>query len=82
MEGKKTITLRLEPDIYEMFASFAKQDRRSISNCVETLALNMLEEKMFTDDAETMEIFSDKDLRSRLKEGHKQIADGDIEIIG
>lgn len=65
----KTITLRLKDEIYNIFLEMAKAENRSISNLIETAALNKIREQQFTDDVEMAEILSNQDLLRRIKEG-------------
>jgi len=65
----KTITLRLKDEIYDIFFQMAKAENRSISNLIETAALNKIREQQFIDDAEMAEILSNQDLLKRIKEG-------------
>lgn len=66
----KTITLRLEDEIYKKFSNAASKEHRSISNLIETLALKKLDEDMFVDDFEMKEIFSNTRLLKKLEKGH------------
>ena len=65
----KTITLRVKDEIYNIFLEMAKAENRSISNLIETAALNKIREQQFVDDVEMAEILSNKDLLRRIKEG-------------
>ena len=68
----KTITLRLKDEIYNIFLEMAKAENRSISNLIETAALNKIREQQFVDDAEMAEILSNQDLLRRIKEGSNE----------
>ena len=68
----KTITLRLKEDVYKIFAEAAQAQNRSLSNLIETAALNKLREQQFVDDAEMAEILADENLVARLRQGSKQ----------
>jgi predicted CopG family antitoxin len=68
----KTITLRLKDEIYNIFLEMAKAENRSISNLIETAALNKIREQQFVDDAEMAEILSNQDLLRRIKEGSSE----------
>jgi len=70
----KTVTLRLKEDVYKIFSEAARADNRSISNLIETAALNNVREHQFVDDAEMAEILSDNNLVDRLKRGSKEAA--------
>ncbi len=65
----KTITLRLKDEIYNIFLEMAKAENRSISNLIETAALNNIREQQFIDDIEMAEILSNQDLLRRINEG-------------
>ncbi len=66
----KTITLRLSDEIYEKFNRAATEDKRSIANLIETLALRKLDEERLADDFEMQEIFSNAQLLQKLEKGH------------
>jgi len=68
----KTITLRLKDEIYNIFLETAKAENRSISNLIETAALNKICEQQFVDDLEMAEILSNQDLLRRIKEGSNE----------
>ena len=68
----KTITLRLKDEIYNIFLEMAKAENRSISNLIETAALNKIREQQFVDDSELAEILSNQDLLRRIKEGSNE----------
>jgi hypothetical protein len=65
----KIITLRLKDEVYNIFRETAKAENRTISNLIETAALNKIREQQFVDDVEMAEILSNKDLLRRIKEG-------------
>ena len=68
----KTITLRLKDEIYNIFFEMAKAENRSISNLIETAALNNIREQQFVDDVEMAEILSNQDLIRRIREGSNE----------
>jgi hypothetical protein len=70
----KTITLRLADEVYEKFNRAATDDKRSIANLIETLALRKLEEESLADDFEMQEIFSNTKLLEKLGKGHGDVA--------
>lgn len=70
----KTITLRLDDDVYDEFRAAADAERRSLSNLIETAALTNIREQQFVDDAEMAEINSNERLLRRLKSGSKDAA--------
>ena len=71
----KTVTLRLKEDVYKIFAEAAQAENRSLSNLIETAALNKVREQQFVDDAEMAEILADENLMARIKQGSKQAAE-------
>jgi uncharacterized protein (DUF1778 family) len=71
----KTVTLRLREDVYRIFAEAAQAENRSLSNLIETAALNKVREQQFVDDAEMAEILSDKKLLARITQGSKDAAE-------
>ncbi|MEN6439465.1 MAG: CopG family transcriptional regulator [Syntrophobacter sp.] len=78
----KTITLRLADDVYERFNRAATEDRRSIANLLETLALRRLEEESLADDFEMQEIFSNEQLLMKLEKGHSDAAMKKGRLVG
>ncbi|MBW1748864.1 MAG: CopG family transcriptional regulator [Deltaproteobacteria bacterium] len=68
----KTVTLRLKDEIYNIFYEMAKAENRSLSNLIETAALNKIREQQFVDDVEMAEILSNQDLLRRIKEGSNE----------
>lgn len=67
----KTVTLRLSDEAYSKIKSFADSDNRSLSNCLETLALRYIAEHEYADEFEMAEINQNKDLNESLKRAHK-----------
>ncbi len=70
----KTITLQLSDEIYEKFNRAAIEDKRSIANLIQALALRKLDEENLADDFEMEEIFSNAQLLEKLKKGHRDAA--------
>jgi len=48
----KTVTLRLDDEVYSVFLEAAKAENRPLSNLIETAALSHIREQQFVDDAE------------------------------
>ncbi len=67
----KTITLRVADDVYETFSEAAAAEKRSMSNLIETAALDRIREQQFADEYEMAEILSNEALVKRLKQGSK-----------
>jgi len=68
----KTVTLRLKEDVYNAFIEAAKAENRSLSNLIETAALNKIREQQFVDDAEMADILSDQGLMKRIEKGSRE----------
>ncbi|HXV62680.1 MAG TPA: ribbon-helix-helix protein, CopG family [Vicinamibacteria bacterium] len=68
----KTVTLRLDDEVYEELREAAEAENRPLSNLIETAALARIREQQFVDDAEMAEIRGNERLLERLKVGSKQ----------
>lgn len=68
----KTITLRLDEDVYEELREAATAERRPLSNLIETAALARVREDQFVDDTEMAEILENDALIRRLRAGSRQ----------
>ena len=69
----KTVTLRLNQNIYELFRTMAESDNRTLSNFIETSALRYIEEHEYVDDYEMEEIRENQQLNRSLKRGLKDM---------
>jgi len=75
----KTITVRLEDTIYDMFKKAAAGQKRTISNYLEYAALNYTIGETVVDDSEMKDILTfEKD----IKKGLTDIAAGRYKVIG
>ena len=68
----RTVTLRLEKDVYDELREAAAAERRPLSNFIATAALARIREEQFVDDREMAEILSNDTLVRRLKSGSQQ----------
>ena len=68
----KTVTLRLKEEVYNAFTEAAKAENRSLSNLIETAALNTIREQQFVDDAEMAEILADHKWMKRIEKGSRE----------
>jgi len=74
----KTITLRIDDNIYDTFKRAADGDRRTISNFIEYAAINYLFNNNVVDDNEMAEVmYFEKD----IKKGLEDIKTGRYKII-
>ena len=65
----KTVTVRIEDDIYETFSRHAEEERRSLSKFIEHAVIQYTKRTAFTDDEEMREIAEDEGLIRRIKQG-------------
>ena len=65
----RTVTLRVENNLYEKLKEHAKNENRNLSNFIETAVLSYIEQIELTDELETKDIFADTDLLERLNKG-------------
>jgi hypothetical protein len=72
MQMSKTVTLRLKDEVYNAFVEAAQAENRSLSNLIETAALNKIREQQFVDDVEMAEILADMDLMKRIQKGSRE----------
>lgn len=77
----KTITLRVDDDLYEMIKTAAKGERRSISSLLEYSALFYITNSSYVTDSEMKEILNDKELVAGIKRGLDDIEKDNYEII-
>jgi hypothetical protein len=78
-EMAKTITLRLDDNVYEMFKKAAEGQKRTISNYLEYATLNFTVNETVVDDIEMAEILAfEKD----IKKGVSDISAGRYKVIG
>ena len=68
----RTVTLRLDKDVYDELREAAVAERRPLSNFIATAALARIREVQFVDDREMAEILSNEALVRRLKDGSQQ----------
>ena len=75
----KTITLRVEDNVYNTLKRAADGDMRTISNFIEYASLNYILNNNYVDDSEMSEIMKHED---DLKKGLSDIKKGRYKIIG
>jgi hypothetical protein len=78
----KTITLRINDDVYQMFKKAAHGSRRTISNFLEFATLSFLSNDSYVSDDEMKEILKDHNLLEDLKQGEKDIKSRRFKIVG
>jgi predicted transcriptional regulator len=62
----KTVTLRLDESIYNIFRNLAISENRTLSNFIETSVLRFIEHNQFADEFEMTEIRNNKELNASL----------------
>ncbi|RPJ09235.1 MAG: CopG family transcriptional regulator [Spirochaetaceae bacterium] len=77
----KTITIRIEDNVYDLFKTAADGDRRTISNFIEYATLAYLTNDVYVSDEEMNEILNDKDLVNSIKSGKADYKKGKYKII-
>ena len=77
----KTITLRVDDDIYQMIKTAADGQRRSLSNFIEFATLQYLTSATYVDDGEMALILDDTELLSNLRQGLADAQKGDYTIV-
>ena len=63
----KTVTMRLNDKIYNMFRNLAQNENRTLSNFIETSVLRFIEQNQYVDEYEMAEIQSNQELNKSLK---------------
>jgi uncharacterized protein (DUF1778 family) len=70
----KTLTVRIDEAAYKLIEEAAAAENRSVSNFLETAALQRAAAEIFVPEEEMSEIRSDATLVKRLKAGHRDAA--------
>jgi len=65
----KIVTMRINEDVLEKFAEYAKIENRSLSNFIETATLKYINVIEYADDFEMKDILGDEGLTAKLKKG-------------
>ena len=77
----KTLTLRVDDDVYEMIKLASDGAKRNISNFIEYATLQYLTSSQYIDNEEMQEIMNNKKLTKSLKQGIKEVKEGDYTIV-
>jgi predicted transcriptional regulator len=72
----RTVTLRLDEEVYRELREAAEAENRPLSNLIETAALGRIREQQFAADSEMAEILGNKKLLARLRRGSLQAKKG------
>lgn len=77
----KTITLRLDEEVYNLIKTAAKGEMRTISNFIEHAAVRYLTDESFVSDVEMDEILENETILKALESGKKDIEKGKYKIV-
>ncbi len=77
----KTVTVRLNDDVYQTIKSAAQAEKRTISNLIEFATVSYLESNSFVSDEEMQEILENKNLIRNLQDSLKDIEEGKYRIV-
>jgi predicted transcriptional regulator len=77
----KTITVRIEDNIYNILKKAADGERRTISNFIENASLSYLTNEIYVSDFEMSEILNDAKLVSGIKKGLDDVKKGKYKIV-
>ncbi len=80
-EMGKSVTLRLEENIYDEFCEAAAAEQRPVFNLIEVAALARIREAQFVDDMEAAEILNNDALIERMRNGSKQARQGKGKLV-
>jgi len=67
----KTVTLRLNDPVYQLFKGVAERENRPISNFIETAVMRFVQDHETVDEFEMAEIRGNIELNQSLKRGHQ-----------
>jgi len=73
-EMPKTLTVRMDEATYKLIEDAAAAENRSVSNFIETAALQRAVAEILVSEEEMAEIRADKSLLKRMKTGRREAA--------
>ena len=77
----KTLTLRVDDDVYSMIKLASDGARRNISNFIEYATLEYLTSSQYIDNNEMNDILDDRELIESLNKGLKEVKEGDYTFV-
>jgi predicted transcriptional regulator len=77
----KTITVRIDDNVYNILKKAADGERRTISNFVENASLSYLTNEIYVTDYEMSEILKDAKLVSGIEKGLDDVKKGKYKIV-
>jgi len=72
----RTVTLRLEEEVFLRFRALAERDHRPLSDFIQTAALRYVESEQFVDEFEMEEIRGNTELNESLGRGLQDAKNG------
>ena len=72
----KTVTIRIDDDVYESFARHAEEEKRSLGKFIENAVVQYTRRQAFAGDEEMREIAEDAGLVRRMKQGVEDVKKG------
>jgi len=77
----KTVTMRVDDNVYEMIKLAAEGQKRNLSNFIEYATMQYLTSSQFVENEEMQEIMNDKELVQNLMNGLEDLKRGDYTIV-
>jgi uncharacterized protein (DUF1778 family) len=77
----KTLTLRVDDEVYEMIKAASHGAKRNISNFIEYATLQYLASSQYVDSEEMNEILGDAELVESLNRGLKEAKEGEYTLV-
>jgi len=77
----KTVTMRVDDNVYEMIKLAAEGQKRNLSNFIEYATMQYLTSSQFVENEEMQEIMNDKELVQNLMNGLEEFKRGDYSIV-
>jgi hypothetical protein len=77
----KTVTVRVDDNVYSLLKKAADGERRTISNFMENASLSYLTNEIYVSDSEMDQILNDSQLVKGLKKGIDDVKKGKYKIV-
>ena len=77
----KTVTMRVDDEIYKTIRLAADGQKRNISNFIEFATMQYLISNQYVNDFEMQDIFQDKVLTGNLKSGLQDLKNEDYTVV-
>lgn len=77
----KTVTMRVDNSTWRMISAAADGQKRTISSFLEFAVLQYLSSSQYVDNVEMRAILKDKELVRSLKEGLKEVKNGEYTLV-